>query len=301
MPVTGSPPAGGGRLHERDGRATLVARSPAPMLRASGHGPITRIRLARTVAGRALYSVCAYLVDGVLIDNGPPATARELVAWLRPRPPRLVLNTHYHEDHTGGNGALQRAFGVRVLAPAASIARLAAFYRLPFYRALVWGQPTDVAVEPLPPVVDTGRYRFEVVPTPGHAPDHVCLFEPEQGWVFSGDLFIHERVTYTREVEDVWQHIASLRRVLALQPRLLLCSHAGVVHDPQGAIRSKIAFWEGLAERARTLYEQGVPLGAIRSRLLGREGWMTYISRGDFSKKNMIRALIKRQAMVDRR
>ncbi len=266
------------------------------MLTAFDHGPITRIRLARTFAGRALYSVCAYLVDGVLIDNGPPATARELVAWLRQRPPRLVLNTHYHEDHTGANGALAREFGVRILAPAASLARLADFYRLPLYRALVWGQPENATVDPMPTVVDSGAYRFEVVPTPGHAPDHVCLFEPQQGWAFTGDLFIHERVTYTRLVEDVWRHIESLRRVLALAPCLLLCAHAGVVHDPQRAIRTKIAFWEGLAERARALAEQGLPPGAIRARLLGREGWMTYVSRGDFSKKNMILALLRRTA-----
>ena len=264
------------------------------MLRASDHGPITRIRLARTFAGRVLYSVCAYVVDGVLIDTGPPATAAELVDWLRGRAPRLVVNTHYHEDHTGGNAAVQQAFGVPVLAPAGSLARLADFYRLPFYRALVWGQPRNVTVAPLPAVLEAGRYRFEVVPTPGHAPDHVCLFEREQGWLFSGDLFIHERVTYTRDVEDVWQHIASLRRVLALAPRLLLCSHAALIYDPQNAIRTKIAFWESLAERARALQEQGLPLRAIRSRLLGREGWMTYLSRGDFSKKNMIRALLKK-------
>jgi glyoxylase-like metal-dependent hydrolase (beta-lactamase superfamily II) len=263
------------------------------VLRASDHGPITRIRLARTFFGRALYSVSAYLVDGTLIDSGPPATAQELVSWLRGRPPQLVVNTHYHEDHTGGNAALQLSFGVRVLAPAASAARLADFYRLPFYRALVWRQPRNVAVEPLPEVVDTGRYRLQVVPTPGHAADHVCLFEPEQGWLFSGDLYIHERVSYTRQVEDVWLHIESLRRVLALQPRLLLCSHAGLVHDPKTAITAKIAFWEGLAERARALREQGVSPAAIRSRLLGREGWMTAISRGDFSKLNMIRALLR--------
>lgn len=263
------------------------------MLRATDHGPFTRIRLARTFFGRAVYTVYAYLVDGVLIDNGPPATAGELVRWLRARPPRLVLNTHYHEDHTGANAALQRAFGVRVLAPAATAARLADFYRLPFYRALVWGQPGNVAVETLPELVDTGRYRFRVVPTPGHAPDHVCFFEPEQGWLFSGDLYIHERVLYTRMVEDVWQHIASLRRVLALEPRVLLCSHAGVVDDPRTAITAKIAFWEGLAERARALRDRGVPLKQIRTRLLGREGWMTTISLGDFSKLNMVRSLLR--------
>ncbi len=263
------------------------------MLRATEHGPITRIRLARTFFGRALYSVSAYLIDGTLFDTGPPATARELVAWLRGRAPRLVVNTHYHEDHTGGNAALQRAFGVRVLAPAAALATLADFYRLPLYRALVWRQPANAAVEPLPEIVETGRYRFQVVPTPGHATDHVCLFEPEQGWLVSGDLYIHERVTYTRQVEDVWQHIASLRRVLALQPRLMLCAHAGIVHDPKTAITAKIAFWEGLAERARVLAEQHVPLATIRTRLLGREGWMTTLSRGDFSKLNMVRALLR--------
>lgn len=266
------------------------------MLRTSDHGPVTRIRLARTFLGRALYSVCAYLVDGVLIDSGPPATAAELVGWLGARPPRLVVNTHYHEDHSGANAALHRAFGVRILAPAASLPRLADFYRLPFYRALVWGRPVNLAVEPLPDVLEAGELRLEVVPTPGHAPDHVCLFERERGWLFSGDLFIHERVTHTREVEDVWQHIASLRRLLALAPKTMFCSHAGVVHNPVARITAKIEFWETLAERADALRREGVPLAAIRGRLLGREGWMTYLSRGDFSKLNMIRALLKEQA-----
>ena len=263
------------------------------MLTAAERGEITCIHMARTFAGRALYAVWAYLIDGVLFDTGPPATAPELVRWLRPRPPRLVVNTHYHEDHSGADAALQRAFGVSVLAPPASLARLARFYRLPFYRALAWGRPHDVRVEPLPAVLETGDHRYEVVPTPGHAPDHVCLLDRARGWVLAGDLFIHERVTHTREVEDVWQHIASLRRVLALEPRLLLCSHAGLVHDPQRALRAKLAFWEGLGERARALAEQGVPLDAIRTRLLGREGWMTWLSRGEFSKANMIRALLR--------
>jgi len=263
------------------------------MLSATDHGAITRIRLARTLLGRRLYGVSAYLVDDVLIDTGPPATAAELVAWLHRRPPRLVLNTHYHEDHSGADAALQAAFGARVLAPAASLPRLARFYRLPFYRALTWGRPRNAVVEPLPAVVDAGEYRFEAVPTPGHAPDHVCLFERARGWLFSGDLFIHERVTHARDVEDVWLHVESLRRVLALAPRLMLCAHAGVVRDPVPAIRAKIAFWEDLAGRARALAERGQPIAVIAARLLGREGWMAAISRGDFSKRALIRALLR--------
>ncbi|HEY77188.1 MAG TPA: hypothetical protein G4O00_13610, partial [Thermoflexia bacterium] len=51
------------------------------MLQVVEHGPITRIHMARTLFGRPLYTVEAYLVDGLLIDAGCPGTARELVAW----------------------------------------------------------------------------------------------------------------------------------------------------------------------------------------------------------------------------
>ena len=123
------------------------------------------------------------------------------------------------------------------------------FPRLEFYRRLVWGQPGDVAVESLGNVVETERYRFEVIPTPGHCPDHVCLFERDEGWLLSGDLFIHERVRYLRSDEDISGTLRSLRLALALQPRLLVCSHAGLVQDACRALARKIAFWEDLAEQ----------------------------------------------------
>ena len=35
--------------------------------------------------------------------------------------------------------------------------------------------------QPIGEWVETDRYRFQVIHTPGHSPDHICLFEPEQG------------------------------------------------------------------------------------------------------------------------
>ena len=89
------------------------------MVEATAHGSITRLHLARTAFGRPLYTVEAYLVDGLLIDSGPPATASQMVVWCRGRGVRQVVNTHHHEDHAGGDGALQRALGVPIAAPAA--------------------------------------------------------------------------------------------------------------------------------------------------------------------------------------
>jgi glyoxylase-like metal-dependent hydrolase (beta-lactamase superfamily II) len=263
------------------------------LLRSTDCGPITRIHLARTVFGRPLYTVEAYLVDGLLVDTGCPGTASELVAWCRGQEVRQVVNTHHHEDHAGGDGALQQQLGLPIAAPSGAVSVLADFPRLQFYRRVVWGQPGDVTVEPLGDVVETAHYRFEVIPTPGHCPDHVCLFEREQGWLFSGDLFIHERVRYLRADEDACRTLDSLRRVLALRPRLLICSHAGLVEDGCGAIERKIAYWEGLAEQARALQRRGLSLREVTDRLLGAEDMMTRATRGHFAKINLVRSLLE--------
>jgi glyoxylase-like metal-dependent hydrolase (beta-lactamase superfamily II) len=265
------------------------------MLRSTNHGAITRIHLARAFFGRPLYTVAAYLVDGLLIDTGCPATGSELVAWCRERGVRRVVNTHHHEDHAGGDGALQKELDLPIAAPPEALPILADFYRLQLYRWAVWGQPGNVTAEPLEDAVETEHYRFEVIPTPGHCPDHVCLFEREQGWLFSGDLFIHERVRYLRADEDARRTLESLRRVLALRPRLLVCSHAGLVEDGCRAIGRKIAYWEYLAEQAHTLRSKGLSLREVTDRLLGAEGLMTHITRGHFAKINLIRSLLEEE------
>jgi len=263
------------------------------MLHATEPEPITCIHLARTFFGRSLYSVKAYLVDGLLIDTGCPATASELAAWCQGRNVRQAVNTHHHEDHAGGNRVLQKTLGLPIAAPVQAVPILADFPRLQFYRWLMWGQPGDVTVEPLGDAVETDRHRFEVISTPGHCPDHICLFEPKQGWLFSGDLFIHERVRYLRADEDARRTLESLRQVLALKPRLLVCSHAGLVEDGSGAIERKIAYWEGVAKEARSLRRKGLSLRKVTDRLLGPEDMMSRITRGHFAKINLIRSLLE--------
>lgn len=269
------------------------------MLRVTQHGPITRLRLARTLFGRPLHHASAYLVGGLLIDTGPPATAGELAAWLAESGAgakvATIVNTHHHEDHVGGDARVARRLGVPVYAPSATVEILARRRRIPPYRALVWGTPEPCAAIPLGEVFAHGDLRLEVISTPGHAFDHHCLFERERRWLFSGDLFVHERVRYLRRIEDPWQHLASARRALALEPELLLCAHAGPVEDAQGALRRKITFWEELAGEARRFADRGIGAGAIARRLLGPEGLFTLLSLGDFSKVNLIRALLRGQ------
>lgn len=261
---------------------------------------MTRIVLARTVAGRALHTVSAYLTGEpgrrVLIDAGPPATAGELLGWLRESGAagelEAVVLTHHHEDHVGGVALLARELGVPIWAPAATAERLARRRRIPLYRRAVWGRPRACPARPLPAVLEVGGLRLEAIPTPGHAFDHHVLFDRERRWLFSGDLYVHERVRLLRRVEDPWLHVASLRRAAALGPERLYCAHAGVVEDAAAALERRAAWWQELAAEARRLRAEGLGERAVTRRLLGREGLFAWISLGDFSKRNLIAKLL---------
>jgi endoribonuclease LACTB2 len=262
------------------------------MFRVSTHGPLTRLCMALTVLGRPVREVSAYAFEDLLIDTGPPPTAADIVEWCRERPISRVLLTHHHEDHVGGAAALQEQLELPVLASASAVPILAEGLRMPLYRKAVWRTPRPFRAEPLGEVVEGEGYRLRVIPTPGHAFTHVAFFEEERRWLFSGDLYVHERVKYLRRIESLQDHLDSLRRVLALEPELLICDHAGILEHARERLGRKIAWWEELAGRVRTLQEGGLDESEISRRLLGPEGLFTYLSLGDFSHRNLVRAVL---------
>lgn len=260
-------------------------------------GEVDVIRL-ETRFSRAM-SYCAYaaVVDGLLVDSGFIRAQDQLLMALEGRRIEQVVNTHAHEDHFGNNREVAERFGAEVAAPAAGLAdmgRPGQVAVLPYQR-LLWGTPSPSAPAPLGAVVRTRRFRFDVVPTPGHSQDHVCFHEAERGWLFAGDLYLGSQVRLARPFENAADTIASLERVVALRPRVVFCGHRGPLEDGVAALERKLRFVSEMREKALALSRAGAAPREIADRLLPGGEPLNYwlFTFGDLSRLHFVRSLLK--------
>ncbi len=91
-------------------------------------------------------------------------------------------------------------------------------------------EPLEIARDLVPGVVvETDLGPLEVVETPGHAPSHVCLHQPERRLLLSGDHLLGRVSLYFDHgwtPDPVGEFLRSLDRVQALGVRLCLAGHA---------------------------------------------------------------------------
>ncbi|MFB6703164.1 MBL fold metallo-hydrolase [Streptomyces sp. NPDC056333] len=198
-----------------------------------------------------------------LIDTGFVGHAEETAAWARAHAGDvgLVVNTHWHSDHVGGNGLLQ-AQGAAVAAGA------------PEAEAIERRDPGCCAAEyldqPVAPytvdvplddgqVLRLGDAEWEVVRTPGHTPGHLALWEPEERLLVVGDALSGYDVGWVNLALDgldaATTALASLKRIADLAPRVILPSHGPIPADPGAAFAAAL-------RRAQRLVDD--PDGTVR-------------------------------------
>ncbi len=272
------------------------------MIKADRFEDVTRIRMGREIeefGGQVLYWVTSYLVDGLLIDTGCKHTSEEFVDFLKSQDLKFAVNTHYHEDHIGGNQLLKR-LGIEIFAHRDSIPLINQVPKLYPYQEIVWGYPEPTEVSLLPEKIKTDNFHFDVVETPGHCKGHVALVEPEKGWCFSGDLFSVEKPKVIRPKEDITEIVRSMNRLVELKTNLILFTSVGkVVQDGREAFQSCINYFQELSQKAKRLEKKGFSVTSIRDELLGGEaplgqlGSFADLTDGQFSSENLIRALLR--------
>lgn len=189
----------------------------------------------------------------VLVDTGhvlhAGMTTSLVQRALAGRPLALVVNTHLHGDHCGGNAALARAFGAPLAVPPgqAEAARRwdedALGYREYGQRIERFG-----VQRVLDETLRAGGRDWQVLRAPGHDPHSVMLFDPAGGVLLSADALWENGFGLVfpelfggsgfDEVAEV------LDRIAALPVRLVVPGHGAPFTDVAAALqraRSRLA------------------------------------------------------------
>lgn len=200
----------------------------------------------------------------ILVDSGFGSDVSALDTWLRaqgaaPQQLALLVNTHHHSDHVGGNHAFQQRHGVKVAAHAweADLVNR----RDPEACAAVWlRQPVEpYHVDRLlcgGEVLDTGGVTWQVLHTPGHTLGHLSLYAPRERVLILGDAVHLGDVgwlnPYREGVNALGRSLETLERLSLLDVRVAYSGHGPRVTDPPAVLaagRARLKAWQAAPEK----------------------------------------------------
>jgi alkyl sulfatase BDS1-like metallo-beta-lactamase superfamily hydrolase len=201
----------------------------------------------------------------VIIDTSRPPASRahfDLLQKAGVTKAAYVILTHGHGDHTGGT-ALWKGAGAKVVAHEAFTEflayqrmlsgfyarRNAAQFQFSGQGGAVAGPSPDArmlvqaanALNSIVPDItfsdtlelDAGGVKLQLIHTPGETPDHLTVWAPHLKAAFLGDNFYESFPNmYTlRGTRPRWplEYIASLEKVLALEPEIVVPSHGPAI------------------------------------------------------------------------
>lgn len=184
----------------------------------------------------------------VLFDSGFGGDIAETKHVLRqsgcpPEEITLIVNSHYHCDHAGGNGPLQSEYGTPIAAHRWE-ARLvnrrdreactAEWLRQPIEPYTVTRYLSDGDQ------IETGGARLEVVETPGHTLGHISLYSPAERVLLGGDLFHPDDVAWINVFREgvgaIIRAIESLEKLSKLKIDWAASGHGEPITDPRTTI-----------------------------------------------------------------
>ena len=155
----------------------------------------------------------------------------------------LILNTHWHSDHAGGDVEVARATGATIVGPA-EVEKIA-----PVDRKVVGGD-----------VVALGETRLDVIETGGHTLGHIAYHDAAGHIAFVGDTLFALGCgrLFEGTAEQMW---SSLQRLAALpEDTTVYCAHEYTAANARFALSvDGAAAVKARAEQVFALRERGQP------------------------------------------
>jgi glyoxylase-like metal-dependent hydrolase (beta-lactamase superfamily II) len=258
------------------------------------YGPVTSCELGWSIVGRPAWTVYLYMVDNICIDTGQSRMRSYVMEFLKPYNINQIVLTHHHEDHSGNAAAIKEARHVQVYGHPITVEKMRQKNTILPYQHYTWGASTPLTMLPLPEIIESDRFVFQPIHTPGHSKDHVVFFEEKNGWLFSGDLFLAERIKYFRSDERMKEQIDSLKKISAFDFKSLFCAHNPKPENGKKCISNKLQFLEDFYGNVQQLWEKGLSENEIIRSIGVKEDYLIKIfCMGNVSMKNMIRSAVK--------
>jgi glyoxylase-like metal-dependent hydrolase (beta-lactamase superfamily II) len=189
---------------------------------------------------RQFEEVISYLIVGhkqaLLFDTGMGiGNILKVTSQLTSRPV-VVLNSHTHDDHVGGNWQFDFIYGMDTdftrnnargsredaqaeIAPDQLCGDLPRGFDPKSYATKPWKIAHSIHDGFK---IDLGGRTLEVLSTPGHTPDAISLLDRANGLLFTGDTYYPAPIWLYRPETDLDAYVASVRRLAALAPELKL-------------------------------------------------------------------------------
>jgi hydroxyacylglutathione hydrolase len=158
---------------------------------------------------------------------------------LTPADIELIINTHCHYDHVGGDRAFVNAADCGVAIHELDAEPLRKGDEV-VTCAILLGEKLR-AVEPTRLLhdgdrIELGSLLLDVIHTPGHTQGSVCLYDHERSLLFSGDtVFCEDIGRVDLPTGDHGAIINSLKKLAKLKLEQLLPGHGPIVEEGAGA------------------------------------------------------------------
>jgi glyoxylase-like metal-dependent hydrolase (beta-lactamase superfamily II) len=208
-----------------------------------------------------------YLITGekraVLFDTGMGISDIKKVTADLTKVPIIVLNSHTHDDHVGGNWQFDTIYGMDTdftrqnargsredaqaeIAPGEICGTLPAGFDSKAYQTRPWKITRYMHDGEK---IELGGRSLEVIATPGHTPDAISLLDRVNGLLFTGDTYYPAPIWLFRPETDLDAYGQSIRRLAALVPKikLVLGAHNIPVAEPKVLTELVSAFDKVLA------------------------------------------------------
>lgn len=108
------------------------------------------------------------------------------------------------------------------------------------------GTPTRVLKDR--DIIDLGGRVIEVYHTPGHSPGHMCFWEKDRGYLFTGDLVYKDTLFAYYPSTDPKAYLKSLETIAQLPAKKVFPAHHSLDIQPELPVRMRDAFRKLKAE-----------------------------------------------------